>query len=252
MAELDIPWLLLPLFFLIAIVYSSVGQGGASGYLALFALAGVGRSDIAPVALALNILVASTGFINYYRAKHFSLKLLLPFILSSIPAAFIGGLIKVSPQTFSLLLGGVLLLAAIRLLFIKTNAIEKTNELPKQFIYFGIIIGFFIGFLSGITGIGGGIFLGPILLLTGWADVKQAAAVSAPFIVLNSISGLAAKTFAHTIHWDVILIFGVVTLIGGQIGSRLGAFKFNQTFLQKLLGAVLLFAGLKMFWDIVR
>lgn len=251
MAELNIPWILLPFFFLIAIVYSSVGQGGASGYLALFALAGLGRSEIAPVALALNLLVASTGFINYYRAKHFILKLLLPFISASIPAAFLGGLIKVSPQTFSLLLGGVLLLAAFRLLFIKTNAIEKRKELPKQFIFFSIIIGCFIGFLSGVTGIGGGIFLGPVLLLTGWADVKQAAAVSAPFIVLNSISGLAAKTFTHTIHWDVILIFGAVTLIGGQIGSRFGAYKFNPTVLQKLLGVVLLIGGSKLLWDVI-
>lgn len=251
MIELGIPWELLPLFFIVALVYSSVGMGGASGYLALFALAGVGRSEIAPVALALNILVASTGFINYYRAKHFSLKLLLPFILSSIPAAFIGGLIKVPTQSFSLILGGVLFLAAIRLLFINSQTNKRSIEPPPQIYYYGAVAGFMIGFVSGITGIGGGVFLTPVLLFTGWADMKQAAAVSSAFIVLNSISGLAAKTFAHTIHWDVILIFGVVTFIGGQIGSRLGAFEFNPTFLQKLLGMVLLFAALKMFWDVL-
>ena len=251
MAELNIPWILLPLFFIVAVVYSSVGQGGATSYLALFALVGVGRSEIAPVALVLNILVASIGFINYYRAKHFSYQLLIPFLIGSVPAAFLGGLIKLSPMGFSITLGGVLLLAGFRLLFIKNDAEDKNKPNSRKIFYYGIPVGFLIGVVSGITGIGGGVFLTPVLLLTGWADIKQAAATSTAFIVLNSISGLLAKTFAHPIHWDLILIFGAVTFVGAVIGSRLGAYKFDSTLLQKLLAVVLLLAGLKIFWDVV-
>lgn len=233
-----------------AFLYSSVGHGGASGYLALFALAGVARSEIAPVVLVLNILVASSSFINYYRAKHFSYQLLLPFIISSIPAAFVGGLLKVSSLAFTIILGSVLLLAAARLLFEKNRIETRWQKYPGNAFYLGIPIGFVIGIISGITGIGGGIFLGPFLLLTGWADAKKTAAVSAAFIILNSASALMAKSLSAPIHFDIVLIFGVVVLIAGQIGSRLGAYKFKPDILQKLLGAVLLIAGLKIIKDL--
>lgn len=246
MAELGIPWILLPLFFIVAFIYSSVGQGGASGYIALFALSSVMCSELTPVVLVLNILVASGGFINFYRAKHFNYKLLIPFIIGSIPGAFLGGLLKVPQEIFTMILSFALLLASIRLLLIK-NQLQSRWENVKEKIYFiGIPIGLLLGILAGITGIGGGIFLSPLLLLTGWADVKKTAAISAAFIVINSLSGLMAKVMSHTIYWDVILIFGVVVIIGGQIGSRLGANKFNPIILQKILGVILLFAGMRL------
>jgi uncharacterized membrane protein YfcA len=250
-AELNIPWEILPVVFIIAFVYSSVGQGGASGFLALFALIGIARSDIAPVALVLNIIGASSGFYNYYRAKHFSYQLLLPFIITSIPSAFIGGMLKVSAVTFATLLGGVLLLAGVRLLFIKTDKEMMWEKYSGKAFFWGIPVGLCIGLISGITGIGGGIFLSPFLLLSGWADAKKAAAVSSAFIILNSISALIAKSFNYNIHWDVILILGLVVAAGGLIGSRLGANKFNPKLLQKLLAIILLLAGFKMFWDVL-
>lgn len=251
LVELQIPWEIIPLFFLMAFLFSSVGHGGASGYLALFALAGVARSEIAPVVLVLNILVAGSSFINYYRAKHFSFQLLLPFIISSIPAAFVGGLLKVPSLAFSIILGSVLLLAAVRLLFVKNGIGTRWQEYSGKAFYWGIPIGFIIGILSGITGVGGGIFLSPFLLLTGWADAKKTSAVSAAFIILNSLSALLAKSLTAPIHFDIVLIFGIVVLMAGQIGSRLGAFKFQPDILQKLLGAVLLIAGLKLIKDLL-
>jgi uncharacterized protein len=250
-AELGISWEVLPVVLIIAFIYSSVGQGGASGYLALFALVGVARSEIAPVALVLNIIGASSGFVNYYRANHFSYQLLLPFIISSIPAAFIGGMLKVSPATFSIFLGGVLLIAGVRMLLIRNNVEVRWDKYSGKAFYWGIPVGFIIGLVSGITGIGGGIFLSPFLILSGWTDTKKAAAASSAFIILNSASALIAKSFNYTIHWDVILILGLVVLTGGLIGSRLGANKFNPKLLQKLLGSVLLLAGLKLFWDLI-
>lgn len=250
MIELQIPWEIIPLFFLVAFLFSSVGHGGASGYLALFALAGLARSEIAPVVLVLNILVASSSFINYYRAKHFSIQLLLPFIISSIPAAFVGGLLKVSSFTFAIILGSVLLLAAVRLLLVKDQIETRWQKYSGKAFYWGIPIGFVIGILSGITGVGGGIFLSPFLLLTGWADAKKTAAVSGAFIILNSLSALVAKSLSAPINLDIALILGVVVLIAGQLGSRLGAFKFQPEILQKLLGAVLLIAGFKIIKDI--
>ncbi|MBU1421629.1 MAG: sulfite exporter TauE/SafE family protein [Bacteroidetes bacterium] len=246
LAEFGLSWEVLPLFLIIAFLYSSVGHGGASGYLALFALLGVARSEIAPVVLVLNIIVAVGGFINYYRAKHFNYKLLLPFIIGSIPGAFFGGLIKVPQDVFIIILGGVLLLASFRLLLVKNQLESRWEKVRDRIFLIGIPVGFLLGILAGITGIGGGIFLSPLLLLMGWADVKKTAAVSSAFIVLNSLSGLFAKVLSYTIHWDIILILGIVVVAGGQIGSRLGAYKFNPTVLQRLLGAVLLIAGLKM------
>jgi uncharacterized membrane protein YfcA len=251
MLELNIPWILLPLFFIVAFLYSSVGHGGASGYLALFALAGIARAEIAPVVLILNVIVSLGGFVNYYRAKHFSVQLILPFVLTSIPAAFFGGMMKVSSSTFALLLGVVLVLASIRLFFIRSEIESRWKNFSGNAFYIGLPLGLVIGFLSGITGIGGGIFLSPLLLLSGWADAKKVAAASAAFIILNSLSGLIAKSFSATINWNLVIVLGMIVVLGGQLGSRLGAYKFNPKFLQKILAVVLLLAGLKMFWDAV-
>ncbi|MFZ0389189.1 MAG: sulfite exporter TauE/SafE family protein, partial [Calditrichia bacterium] len=159
MNELALPWFIFPLFFLVAFFYAMVGHGGASGYLALFALLGMARPDVAPVALSLNVVVATTGFINYYRGGHFRGELLLPFVIASIPAAFIGAWIPISGRLFSLLLGIALFFAALRI-FLRGKFIEKPlKSISRQIWYLGIPIGLVLGFFSGLIGIGGGIFL---------------------------------------------------------------------------------------------
>ncbi|RCK77665.1 MAG: putative sulfoacetate exporter [Ignavibacteriae bacterium] len=251
MEELQISYFLLPLFFLIAFLFASVGHGGASGYLAIFAFAGIARSEIAPVVLIMNILVASNSFWNYYKAKYFSFKLLLPFVISSVPGAFIGGFIRVPSNIFSLLLGFALLLAALRLLFYQGQVISRWKDYSGKPFLYAIPIGFIIGILSGITGIGGGVFLSPFLLMSDWADAKQTSAVSAAFIALNSLAGLLGKAFHMQIHWEIAITLGIVVLIGGQLGSYLGANKFNPKILQKLLGVALIVASIKLLKDLI-
>lgn len=251
MEELHISYFLLPVFFLVALFFSSVGHGGASGYLAIFALAGVARTEIAPVVLIMNMIVALNSLFNYWRAKYFSTKLLIPFVISSIPASFVGGLFKLSTNLFSALLGTVLLLVGIWLLFYKEQINSRLKGfLGKPFLY-AIPIGILIGLVSGMSGIGGAVFLSPILLMTNWADSKQTAAVASAFVTLNSAAALIAKSFHTVIHWDVALILGIVVLLGGQIGAYYGANRVQHKFLQKILGIALLLASLKLLNDLI-
>ncbi len=245
----DLLWLL-PLFLLAAMLYSSVGHGGASAYLAILVLAGYARPEIAPTVLILNILVTVTGFINYFRAGHFTPRLLWPFILASIPAAYLGGMIPLSQLIFSGILGAALFMAGLRFILF-TKPILPRPPVDTNWIYgIGLPIGFVLGFLAGLIGIGGGIFLSPLLLLMGWANAKQTAAISAAFIILNSLSGLAAHALHGTIHLGLAVPLGVTVLIGGQIGSWWGARKVPPAVLQQVLGIVLLSASLKLIHDL--
>jgi len=245
----DLLWLL-PLFFLAAMLYASVGHGGASAYLAILVLAGYARPDIAPTVLILNILVTAAGFTNYVRAGHFNSRLLWPFILTSIPAAYLGGMIPVSQTVFSGILGGALAVGGLRFLLF-TQPIRPRPSIDPRWIYgIGLPIGCVLGFLAGLIGIGGGIFLSPLLLLMGWADAKQTAAVSAAFIILNSLSGLAAHALNGTIRPELAVPLALTVVVGGQIGSWWGARKVTPTGLQQLLGVILISASLKMIYDL--
>ena len=232
-----------------AFVYSTVGHGGGSAYLAIMSLVPAVILDpwtMRSTALSLNIVVATAGFINYHRAQHFSIRLLLPFVVSSIPAAFVGGMRLLSPRMFSLVLGATLALSALRFVFL-SKAIEPRLHLSNQLLWvWGPIIGAALGFLAGMVGVGGGIFLSPVLLLLGWADAKKTAAVSAAFIVANSISGLIAQTLNHTPHWKMIAPLAAGVLISGITGSRLGAGKMTVVGLQRLLAVVLAVASVKL------
>ena len=240
-------FILVPLFFAAAFLYSSVGHGGASSYLAILVLAGYPREAITPTVLALNILVTLLGVINYYRAGHFDARLLLPFILTSIPAAYVGGSMRISEETFSLILGLTLLVAGVRLV-IFTKPIAAKQVLSRRLLFgVGLPVGFALGFLAGLIGIGGGIFLSPLLLFVGWADAKKTAAVSAAFILLNSLSGLTAHIMKGVADWTLLGVLAITVLIGGGIGSYIGAFRLLPITLQRLLGAVLLLAALKLF-----
>jgi uncharacterized membrane protein YfcA len=234
---------LLPLFFVAAFAYSSVGHGGGSAYLAIMAFTTLEHTTIRSTALVLNIIVATAGFISYHRAQHFSPRLLLPFAIFSIPAAYFGGLRPLSPQTFSLILGATLALTAARLAFL-SKPIEARAHLSRKTLWiFGPPIGVTLGLLAGMVGVGGGIFLSPVLLFLGWADAKKTAAVSAAFIVLNSISGLTAQMQKTTMDWALIAPLAVTVLVAGTVGSRLGANRFTPVWLQRLLAAVLIVAS---------
>jgi len=241
---------LIPLFFAAALLYSSVGHGGASAYLPILVLAGFSREAIAPTVLALNILVTSMGTFNYSRGGHFDFRLLLPFILTSIPAAFLGGSLKVTEETFSVILGVTLLVAGLRFLIFTKPIIGKKNLGPYLLFGVGLPVGFGLGFLAGLIGIGGGVFLSPLLLFMGWADAKKTAAVSAGFILLNSASGLTAHILRGTPDWSMLLPLGITVMIAGGIGSYTGSFRLPPLTIQRLLGVVLIIASIKMIKDL--
>ncbi len=236
------------LVFIIALLYASVGFGGATGYLAVMSLFGIEPQVMASTALVLNVIVASISFVTYFRAGHLRRDLLLPFIVTSIPAAFIGGSFKLADHIYSILLYTVLTFVAIRLLFFsKTVDMEHAARNTPPF-WLASIIGLIIGLLSGMVGIGGGIFLSPIILYARWGNSKQAATVAAAFIVLNSISGLFGRLTGGTFAFDTFSIslipFGV---IGALAGSWIGAQRISNLNLRRVLGIVMSFA-VSNFW----
>lgn len=237
---------------LIAFLYASVGFGGATGYLAAMSLFGIEPQVMASTALVLNVIVASISFMTYFRAGHLRRDLLLPFIVTSIPAAFIGGSFKLADHIYSILLYTVLTFVAIRLLFFIKKQDEGQALRPVPF-WLALIIGFVIGLLSGMVGIGGGIFLSPIILYARWGNSKQAATVAAAFIVLNSISGLLGRLTGGTFVFDTFSIslipFGV---IGALTGSWLGAQRISNLNLRRVLGAVMSFAVSNFWWTLWR
>lgn len=226
----------------VAFLYSSVGHAGASGYIATMTLFGLAPVVIRPTALVLNILVASIGTFQFWRAGHFSWRLFWPFALLSIPAAYLGGYLQPSASVLRILIGLVLLFSAARLIFRRSD--PATTTLPSRSQAIGIGAG--LGFLSGLTGTGGGIFLTPLLLFCRWAHIRQAAAVSALFILVNSMGGLAGYfTKKHSIP-SLGLVLAVAAIVGGVIGSRLGSRHFPARTISILLAIVLTIAGVKL------
>jgi len=227
---------------LIAFLYSSVGHAGASGYIATMTLFGIAPTVIRPTALVLNILVASIGTFQFWRAGHFSWKLFWPFALLSIPAAYLGGYLQPSVSILKILIGVVLLLSAARLMVHRSDPPQTFPPSPPV----AVSVGAGLGFLAGLTGTGGGIFLTPVLLFFRWAHIRQAAAVSALFIWVNSIAGLVGYfTKVRTIP-SLGLILAAAAIIGGIIGSHLGSRRFAVRVISLCLATVLLIAGIKL------
>ena len=233
---------LLAFIALAATLYSSVGHGGASGYLAAMALFGVAPLVMKPAALAMNIAVAGLVFYRLWRAGHFDARLFWPFAAGSIPLAFVGGALTLPGGIYKILVGVTLLVAASRLLW-KTRD-HDTSATPNMLV--ALAIGAGLGFLSGLTGVGGGIFLSPLLLLLRWANMRTTAAVSAAFILVNSIAGLAGHA-SVAIAWPTQLpLLMFAALAGALIGSELAVRRLAPVTLRRVLGVVLLIAGIKL------
>ena len=236
--------LLALLMGIVALLYSSVGHGGASGYLAAMGLLSVPVAVMKPTALVLNLLVASVTSVQFARAGHFRGRLFLPFALGSIPLALLGGTITLPVSWYKPLVGVVLLYSAFRL-FTRSAAPEEdeVREVPPVA---GVIGGAIIGLLSGLTGTGGGIFLSPLLLSQKWATLRQAAGVACVFILVNSSAGLAGHFSKIRGLPSALPLWVVAVLVGGTIGSYFGSSRLPIEHLKKLLAAVLILAGTKL------
>jgi hypothetical protein len=232
------------LIFAAAMLHSSVGHAGASGYLAAMALVGLAPEVMKPTALVLNILVATLATVTFYRAGCFSWQLLWPFALSSIPLAFVGGAITLPGMYYKPIVGVVLLFAAGRQLV--ANWHGTTNPVKPPHLLAALIVGAGIGLLSGLTGVGGGIFLSPLLLFAGWAETRETSGVSAAFILVNSVAGLLGHLASVAQVPVEASCWGAAAVVGGFIGAELGSRRLDNVWLRRLLGVVLLIAGLKM------
>jgi uncharacterized membrane protein YfcA len=231
------------LLFLVAFLYASVGHGGASGYLALMAIFSISPDVMKPTALLLNLFVSLTSFIQFYRGGYFKWKLFLPFAIASVPLAFIGGLITVDATIYKKILGILLLIPIIRFLFFSNL---QVTELKKENTVVSLLIGAVIGFLSGLIGIGGGIILSPVILLLKWADMKQTAAISALFIFVNSLSGLAGQLTKGIQFNADMYMYVAIAFIGGICGAYFGARRYKQSSLKYVLTIVLALAAYKL------
>ena len=231
------------LVFAAAVLYSSVGHGGASGYLAAMALFGIAAPVTKPAALVMNVAVAAIGVVRFGRRGLVPWRMLVPLCLASIPAAALGGFIALPIQAHRILLGLVLLFAAVRLWIHDEAAVPRTGPPPAPAL---AGIGAVLGILSGLTGVGGGIFLSPLLILTGWEETRRTAGASAAFILVNSIAGLAGHLAAGRAIPAEAAMLVPVAVVGGLIGAGLGATRLRTLVLRRLLAAVLVAAGLKL------
>jgi uncharacterized membrane protein YfcA len=234
-------------FFLIAMIYSSVGFGGGSSYLAILAtLTALAPDELRPIALVCNIVVVTAGTIIFYREGHIDIKKCWPFLVASIPAAYIGGYLKISDRTFFILLGTSLVIAAIFLMIQP----EKLTPRKSESAVLNATLGGGIGFLSGLVGIGGGIFLSPALHIIKWDDARRISALASMYILVNSISGLAGQLSRNAqINFGYILPLAFAVFAGGQVGSRLGARRFNPIYIKRITAALVFIAGVNVLKD---
>ncbi|OGQ58533.1 MAG: hypothetical protein A3I75_03740 [Deltaproteobacteria bacterium RIFCSPLOWO2_02_FULL_50_16] len=243
-------WSLTPLFFLTALVYSMAGFGGGSTYLALLALFGLPHTVIPKIALICNLVVVTGSLYYFSKTRQLSLKHVLPFALTSIPFAYVGGWIPLSEGVFLLILGFSLGIAGLRLLFLQ-KTFQRSHEMGWKSIWgIGLFVGALLGFVSGLVGIGGGIFLSPLLFFLGWGNARQIAASSSFFIFVNSLAGLwghwAKEGLLIGIEDFIPLILAV--FLGGQIGCRLSMDWISLKGLQKVTAVIILFVSMRIFW----
>ena len=242
---------ILPLFLLTALVYSMAGFGGGSTYIAILVLVSFPYASIPTISLLCNLIVVSGGFLVFYREGYFSPRKVLPFVVGSIPAAYWGGQFPIEKTLFSLLLGLSLFVAAVRMLLSDESFIVRREVSWRQAWAVGIPAGALLGALSGLVGIGGGIFLSPLVYLLGWARAKEAAAAASFFILVNSLAGLVGQF--SKMGWSLpdsrlLIPLGLAVLIGGQIGSRLGSKKIPKIALQRITAGLILWVSARLIW----
>lgn len=229
-----------------AFLYASVGHGGASAYIAAMALAGIAPAEMRPIALQLNVVVSAIATVKFYRAGHFRGRLFWPFAAASVPAAYLGGAITLPGTPYKILVGLVLLYAGWQLWW-SARAGDELRPARNVPVPLALAIGAVLGVLSGLTGVGGGIFLSPILLLAGWAGTKQTSAVAAPFILVNSLAALAAGLVRNPVPPpDYAWWLMAAVLAGGWFGAEFGSRRFANPFIRRMLAVVLAIAGGKM------
>lgn len=242
--ELQSILILTGLIFIAAVLYSSVGHAGASGYIAAMALFGMAPLEMKPAALALNILVASIGTYKYLRAKRFNWSVFWPFALTSVPFAYLGGLILLPSSYYKPIIGVVLIYAAIQ--FVRTAA-KPGYEIRKPVMSLIFIAGAGLGFLSGLVGVGGGIFLSPLLIMLRWEEVKNVSGIAILFILVNSIAGLLGFISSASPQLpEGLALWALAAAAGGYIGAEYGSKRFGSQTIKYLLSVVLGIAGIKM------
>ncbi|TVQ56395.1 MAG: sulfite exporter TauE/SafE family protein [Phycisphaerales bacterium] len=233
--------------FVVAVLYASVGHGGASGYLAVLALAGKEPETIRPLALSLNVLVSSIALMRFGGRGHFHWNLFWPFAVTAVPCAFLAGWQwTLPPGPYSILLALILLFAAWQLALPGSTPKNVSRGAPLRW---ALPAGAIIGILSGLIGVGGGIFLSPLLILAGWAAPRAAAAACAAFILVSSLGALAGLTLQYPmfpITLADLLSYGGAVIVGGFLGASLGVSRFNPLVLRRALAIVLMIAALKM------
>ena len=243
--------LLLISFFIIALIYSSVGFGGGTSYLALMGVMAIAFEVMRPAALLCNIAVVSGGVYIFYKEGQLNLKKSWPFLVASIPLSFLGGYWPIKKSTFFITLGISLVAAAFLLWF--QNAMMKRNGKGKgrsDNLLVNLGLGGATGFLSGLVGIGGGVFLAPLLHLFNWDEAKKISALASVFILANSISGLMGQlTRSTSLDWNFIWPLMLVVFVGGQIGSRLGARRLNSLYIKRITAVLIFIAGLNILKD---
>ncbi len=238
--ESSLFYLLIPI---VAFLYASVGHGGASGYLALMALFSFPPPIMKQTALLLNLFVAGGAFYHYYRAGHFNKNLFIYFAIGSIPAAYLGGMGTLDLWIYKKILGFILFFAVARMLFTHTSEKRITQQIS---VIPALLMGIVIGYFSGLIGIGGGIILTPLILLLQWGNMKEAAAVSALFIWVNSASGLIGQFSSGVALSSATFILVALAFVGGLLGSYYGSRRWNNRKLEYFLALVLTTAGIKL------
>lgn len=243
-------WWLLLAFFVIATLYSSVGFGGGSSYLAVLALTALAITEIRSIALLCNIVVVSSGSYIFAKSGHINWKKMIPLVVLSVPLAFLGGYLKINEAFFFGLLGITLIIAAFLMLVTSYDFIETDQMYSKNYLRDGFFGGI-IGFLSGMVGIGGGIFLAPLLHITKWDTSKKIAATASFFILVNSVAGLLGQ-FTNpefSFNMELTLLLLITVFIGGQIGSRIGANVVSQLFLKRVTALLIAYVAFTIIQD---
>jgi len=237
-------------FFVVAMVYAAAGFGGGSAYLAVLAFSGLPYQSLPQTALVCNVVVTIGGVWHFHRGGHLHLKRVLPFFLLSIPMAYVGGRILVDRDLFFAVLGASLLAAGILMVVPRPESAARAMSATKEWLI-GLPVGAILGLLSGLVGIGGGVFLAPFLLLSGWTTPKQTAAAASLFILVNSAAGLSGQLIKGSYLGWMTVALALAAVVGGQIGSRTGSYRMSALGVRRLLAAIIVAVGGRLLWKAI-